>query len=194
MADSLVGSVVDASIGIRRNDRNAKPAATETGVSFRDSAACYGRFRVALPAPGAYKDSVRVVSGEGLMHETAIVEGLMRILEKQAAQHGVERIVRVRLKVGRLRAVEPQQLVACFEMFADGTIAEGATLFIDAVPVRARCKACGTEFEVPRFRFECSGCGGGDVEVIQGQELYIESFDAADDIPSGSGPPGIVPK
>lgn len=117
------------------------------------------------------------------MHETAIVEGLMRILETQAASHGATRILKVQLKVGRLRAVEPKQLQSCFEMFAEGTIAEGATLSIDAIPVRARCKACAAEFEVPRYRFECPGCGGGDVEVIQGQELYIESFDAADAVP-----------
>jgi hydrogenase nickel incorporation protein HypA/HybF len=117
------------------------------------------------------------------MHETVIVEGLMRILEQQAARHGAERILRVRVKAGRLRAVEPAQLVSCFEMFAEGTIAEGATLTVETVPVRARCKACGTEFEVPRYRFECPGCGGGDVEVVQGQELYIESFDAAEAVP-----------
>lgn len=118
------------------------------------------------------------------MHETAIVEGLMRILEKQAAQHGATRIVRVTVKVGRLRAVEPQQLGACFEMFAEGTVAEGAELVVEQVAVRARCKACGVEFEVPRYRFECPGCGSGEVNVIAGQELYIESFEAA-----GAGPP-----
>lgn len=120
------------------------------------------------------------------MHETAIVEGLMRILERQAAQHGAERILCVRVRVGRLRAVEPAQLSACFDMFAEGTVADGAKLAIEEVAVRARCKSCGTEFEVPRYRFECPGCGGGDVEVVQGQELYIESFDAAE--------PGVVPK
>lgn len=113
------------------------------------------------------------------MHETAIVEGLLRILERQAARHGAERILCVRVKAGRLRAVEPAQLVSCFEMFTEGTIAEGATLIVETVPVRAACRACGMEFEVPRFRLECPGCGGGDVEVIQGQELYIESFEAA---------------
>lgn len=112
------------------------------------------------------------------MHETAIVEGLIRILERQAAAHGAERILRVRVKVGRLRAVEPAQLSACFEMFAEGTVAEGATLAIEEIPVRGACRACGTEFEVPRYRFECPRCGGNDIEVVQGQELYIESFDA----------------
>ncbi len=117
------------------------------------------------------------------MHETAIVEGLMRLREKQAAQHRVTRILSVTVKVGRLRAVEPQQLVACFEMFAEGSVAEGARLTIEAVPVRAACRACGTEFEVPRFRFECPACSGGDVAILQGQELYIESFAAADAVP-----------
>jgi hydrogenase nickel incorporation protein HypA/HybF len=113
------------------------------------------------------------------MHETAIVSGLMRILEQKAAQHGVVRISQVLLKVGRLCAVEPQQLMACFEMFAEGTVAEGAELVIDVICVRGRCRQCATEFDVPRYRFECSSCGGNDIEVIQGQEMYIESFEAA---------------
>ena len=112
------------------------------------------------------------------MHETAIVAGLMRILEQQAAQHGATRVSRVTLKVGRLRAVEPQQLRACFEMFAEGSLADGAELIIDEVVVRARCKACAAEFDVQHYRFECPTCAGNDVEVIQGQELYIESFEA----------------
>ena len=114
------------------------------------------------------------------MHETAIVQGLMRIVEQQAAQHGVGRVTRVNVKVGRLRAVEPQQLVACFEMFAEGTVADGAVLAVESIPVRARCKACGSDFEVPEYRFVCPACGVGDVDVIQGQELYIESFEAAE--------------
>lgn len=119
------------------------------------------------------------------MHETAIVTGLMRIIETQAARHGTTRVSKVRLKVGRLRAVEPQQLSSCFEMFAEGTVAEGAELIIDVVGVRGRCRACGHAFDIPRFRFECPACGGNDIEVTQGQELYIESFEAE----SGTTPP-----
>ncbi|MBI5890986.1 MAG: hydrogenase maturation nickel metallochaperone HypA [Nitrosomonadales bacterium] len=113
------------------------------------------------------------------MHETAIVGGLMRILEQKAARNGVAHISSVLLKVGRLRAVEPQQLSACFEMFAEGTVADGAELVIDVIGVRGRCRACATEFDVPHYRFECPACAGSDIEVIQGQELYIESFEAS---------------
>lgn len=112
------------------------------------------------------------------MHETAIVGGLMRILEKQASRHDVRRVKRVLVKVGRLRAVEPQQLCSCFEMFAEGTVADGAELIVEVIEVRGRCRRCSREFDVPRYSFKCPDCASGDIEVIQGQELYIESFEA----------------
>jgi hydrogenase nickel incorporation protein HypA/HybF len=114
------------------------------------------------------------------MHEATIVSSLLQILETQARQHGVTRIGRVTVRIGRLRAVEPQQLRLCFEMFAEETVAEGAELMLISVPVRARCSRCRHEFAVKRYRFDCPLCGGGDVEVISGQELYIESFEPAE--------------
>ena len=123
------------------------------------------------------------------MHETAIVTGLIRIIETHAARVGASRVLRVKLKVGRLRAVEPQQLCSCFEMFAEGTVAEGAELVIDMLGVRGRCRACATEFDVVRYRFECPACAAIDIEVIQGQELYIESFEADAPVQPGLSTP-----
>lgn len=111
------------------------------------------------------------------MHEMAIVSGLMKILLQQAASHGVTAVKRVNLTVGRLKAVEPEQLRACFELFAEGSCAEGAELVIDHVAVRALCGGCGARFEVQRFRFHCPDCGGGDLSILSGQELRIESFE-----------------
>lgn len=121
------------------------------------------------------------VDGENGMHETTIVMGLIRIVETHAARVGASRVTRIRLKVGRLRAVEPQQLCSCFEMFAEGTVAEGAELAIDLLGVRGRCRACATEFAVANYHFACPACAGDDIEVIQGQELYVESFEADGD-------------
>lgn len=112
------------------------------------------------------------------MHETAMVAELIRLIEAQAARHNATRVVRVTLKVGRLRAVEPQQLTSCFALFAEGTVAEGAELVIDVLGVRGRCRTCAAEFDVANYHFACPACAGGDIEVIQGRELYLESFEA----------------
>jgi hydrogenase nickel incorporation protein HypA/HybF len=111
------------------------------------------------------------------MHETAVVEGLMRILTKQARDNNIGRILSVRVKVGRLRGLDNRQLRLCFEMFAEGTLADGARLDLEDVPVTAKCRTCGTQFEVIGYRFVCSNCEGNDAEVLSGRELFIESFE-----------------
>lgn len=113
------------------------------------------------------------------MHETAVVQGLMRILKQTARANGVKRVVSVKLKIGRLRGLDSRQIRAGFEMFAEGTLAEGARLDIDEVEVEARCKACGTAFTVERYQFQCPACGSADADVTAGRELHIESFEAA---------------
>ena len=125
------------------------------------------------------------------MHETAIVEGLMRILKAKALEHGIDRIVRVRLKIGRLRGLDSRQIRGCFEFFAEQTAAEGASLDIEEVAVEARCRGCGTSYEVPHFRFGCPDCGSEEADIVKGRELEIESFDghrAGGEAPGGSAP------
>lgn len=111
------------------------------------------------------------------MHEATIVENLVRILSMKAAEHGMTRIVRVRLKIGRLRGLDSRQIRGCFEIFTEGTVAENAALDISEVAVRARCRDCGTAYEVPQYRFACPVCAGSDADVLAGRELEIESFD-----------------
>jgi len=111
------------------------------------------------------------------MHETAVVDGLMRILTTKAREHGIERIAVVRLKIGRLRGLDSRQIRGCFEVFSEGTAADGARLDIDEVAIEARCRSCGSIYPVPRFEFACPACNSRDADVLKGRELHIESFD-----------------
>jgi hydrogenase nickel incorporation protein HypA/HybF len=126
------------------------------------------------------------------MHETAVVEGLLRILTAKALDHGIARIVSVRLRIGRLRGLDTRQIRGCFEIFAEATAAEGARLEIEEVGVEALCRACGRAYEVPRFQFGCPACGSEEADVLKGRELEIESFEghrAAGDAPAGPTSP-----
>lgn len=111
------------------------------------------------------------------MHETAVVAGLMRILTDKAAAEGIDRIDVVRLMLGRLRGLDARQIRGAFEIFAEGTVADGARLDIEDVVPEARCRACGRVIAVPDWSFACPDCGGGDAEVVRGRELHLVSFD-----------------
>jgi hydrogenase nickel incorporation protein HypA/HybF len=111
------------------------------------------------------------------MHEMTVAYGLLTILEERAKTHGIARISRVRLKIGRLRGLEARQLQRAFEVLAEGSIAAGAPLEIDEVVALARCNACGSEWRLPDYRFECPQCQSADATILAGRELHIESFD-----------------
>ena len=112
------------------------------------------------------------------MHEMAIVENMMGIIQEEMTRHQVSRLKTVHLVVGDLTAVVPEALNFCFEIYNKGTPLEGAKLEMDFIPLKGRCKNCGHEFEVKDMTFICPECGGKDIDVLSGRELYIKEIEA----------------
>jgi hydrogenase nickel incorporation protein HypA/HybF len=112
------------------------------------------------------------------MHEMSVAHGLLSILQDQAKAHGIARISRVRVKVGRLRGIDARQLRLAFEALAEGGLADGAALDLEEIAAKAHCNACGAVWRAPDYRFECPECAAAHSEILEGRELFIESFDA----------------
>lgn len=112
------------------------------------------------------------------MHEASIIAGMMTILKEEAARHKVSRITRVRLSVGVFTAVEPKTLTACFELFAEGTAAEGAELEITTVPAEGRCLDCGSSFPMHSPRCRCPKCDSLRLEGRGGRAFLVTGIDA----------------
>jgi hydrogenase nickel incorporation protein HypA/HybF len=117
------------------------------------------------------------------MHETAVVSGIIGILERSAVAERIERITTVRIKVGRLRGLDVRQLVGAFEVMAEGTRAEGATLIVDEVAVSAHCPACEETFETKGWNLACPKCGSSETQIVAGRELHVENFDGTREAP-----------
>lgn len=113
------------------------------------------------------------------MHEASLCAALLLLVQEEARRHRAERIVTVRLGVGVLAAVEARALAACFELLAEGTLAEGAKLVTDPVPAAAVCRACGRAFPLFRPRDVCPDCGGAALDVTGGLECTLTGLEAA---------------
>jgi hydrogenase nickel incorporation protein HypA/HybF len=83
----------------------------------------------------------------------------------------------IRLKVGKLSAVIPDNLRFCFEVASKDTAVEGAELVIEEIPVEARCNDCRNEWTITEPAFACPACKGGSIEMLSGRELDIESIE-----------------
>jgi hydrogenase nickel incorporation protein HypA/HybF len=110
------------------------------------------------------------------VHEASIAAGIIDRLAGHPELQG-RRIRVVRMKVGKLSTVVPENLRFMFEAIARGTPLEGVALEIDEVPARATCEACGEAFEIDGPFFLCPGCGEGRIRVESGRELLVDSVD-----------------
>ncbi|MBQ9537267.1 MAG: hydrogenase maturation nickel metallochaperone HypA, partial [Desulfovibrionaceae bacterium] len=77
------------------------------------------------------------------MHEASLVQGLLQLVlstvqDANARAEPFQKICRVReiiCDLGLFSCVEPQTLTSCFELFAEGTLAEGAELTLRTQPL-----------------------------------------------------------
>ena len=117
------------------------------------------------------------------MHEASLVQGLLNLALRSVREHNaahpdqrVGRIEEVVCEMGLLACVEARTLEACFELFAEGTEAEGATLTLTTAPLACRCEDCGHAFELRHRHFVCPECGGENIHFSGGHGLTLQSL------------------
>jgi hydrogenase nickel incorporation protein HypA/HybF len=108
------------------------------------------------------------------LHELAIAESIVGISARHADGR---RVTKVYLKVGHLRQVVPSALAFGFGLVAQGTPVEGAELEVQQIPAAGLCRDCGEETRLESFPLQCRACGGFDLEILQGEELFVESLE-----------------
>ncbi len=111
------------------------------------------------------------------MHELAITQSILDIAQKAAEEHGAKRVQSVRIMLGEYSGVVPQCIQYYFDVISKGTIAEGAMLDIQRLPVVIHCNVCNKESQIERLHVSCPLCGSTDLKLIQGREFYIESLE-----------------
>jgi hydrogenase nickel incorporation protein HypA/HybF len=111
------------------------------------------------------------------MHELSMAESLIGILVDEARNHGIVSIKKVKLQVGELAAVVPDSLTFCFELVSRDTIAEGAVLEIENVPIVAHCDRCDLTFKIQDSVFQCPRCEEPVFELLSGRELSVTSIE-----------------
>ena len=111
------------------------------------------------------------------MHELAITQSILDIAQNVGREHGVKRVKEVRIKLGAYSGVVPACVQDYFSVISAGTIAEGAVLNIQTLPVIMRCRSCSWQGEIDRLHIRCPECAGTDLKMIQGREFYVESLE-----------------
>lgn len=111
------------------------------------------------------------------MHELKIIQNIFPIIENVAKENHLKSVNKVVLRVGTLRQIVPEFLKFAFVTVSKDTIATGAELVIESIPITARCKTCQQQFTVEENIYICPYCDNTDLEILTGKEIVLESME-----------------
>ncbi len=115
------------------------------------------------------------------MHELPVTQSILDIVVKHARMSGVKKIHAVNLAVGELSDLQDEWIQRYFDYISKGTLAEGARLVIERIPVVFRCSACSKEFQANVKEMKditCPQCSQNNFELVSGREYHIRSMEA----------------
>jgi hydrogenase nickel incorporation protein HypA/HybF len=114
------------------------------------------------------------------MHELQVTKRILDIALAHTRGHQVRRIAVIHLRIGALSDLEDEWLQRYFDHLSHGTLAEGARLAIERMPIAVRCSDCAKPFEVEKSALEaaaCPGCGGSRCELVSGKEYVVANME-----------------
>ena len=110
------------------------------------------------------------------MHEMALAQSMLEIVESTARKAGAARVTNVRLEIGVLSHVAADALRFCFDAVTRGSLAEGASLTIDDIPGEAWCMPCATGIPLARIGEPCPRCGSYQLAVTRGDDMRVKDI------------------
>jgi hydrogenase nickel incorporation protein HypA/HybF len=114
------------------------------------------------------------------MHELPITEGILKIVLKHAEVNNVRQVMTIHLRIGMLSDLEDEWIQRYFDYLSKGTVAQGAQLKIERMPIKVQCSSCCASYETEVAKLDdlvCPACGAGGGTLLSGREYYIKEME-----------------
>lgn len=111
------------------------------------------------------------------MHELSITQSMLDLVLDEAKKAGAKRVEKINLVIGEMSGIVGESVEFYFGFLSQDTIARGATLSFKNTPTQARCRECGELFTFKEMDWSCPRCQNSNIEIVAGNELYIESIE-----------------
>lgn len=118
------------------------------------------------------------------MHDFSISRQIAGHVVKKANEERASRVVEIRIRIGGLTHLNPEQLKFWLKEFFRETVAREAKIKIEKAPIIIQCESCGYEGEVeaaekfnhfPLFTcIHCPRCQSTEIKIKTGKECLLE--------------------
>ncbi len=115
------------------------------------------------------------------MHELSITKEILDIVLDAAGRNNARSVKIVNIELGQLSTFDEESISFYFEFLSKDTTAQGAKLIFKRIPAAAKCKKCGSNFNLDDvFLSICPSCGSNEYEVISGDAVKVVNLNIED--------------
>jgi hydrogenase nickel incorporation protein HypA/HybF len=113
------------------------------------------------------------------MHELKIAQNILNIVTDEMAQRKISDPVKaIHFKAGQMHAIIPESLIFNFDAIKiENPVFRNATLIYEIIPLRVQCLNCRQVSELTAPIFKCPNCRNTDLEILNGQEMYVDNIE-----------------
>lgn len=114
------------------------------------------------------------------MHELPVIESILKVALAHATKNSVSRVLAINLQVGSLSDLEDEWMQRYFDHLSKDTIAHGAKLKIERMPVVLQCNACRATYNVGPSGIgdaACPECKSKEKKLISGRGYFISNME-----------------
>ncbi|MBT3189909.1 MAG: hydrogenase maturation nickel metallochaperone HypA [Anaerolineae bacterium] len=111
------------------------------------------------------------------MHELPVTESILDITLRHAKTHNATKVTDIYLVIGDWSSIIDDSVQFHWDILSDGTIAKGANLHFERIPVELFCLDCSQTYTPTDRELICPKCDGVRVKVMKGDEFNIDSIE-----------------
>lgn len=111
------------------------------------------------------------------MHELAVTENVLAIVQRHAEQAGAAKVTAVYLVIGQLSSIIDDSVQMYWDIISENSLCAEAVLHFDRVPAKLACEQCHEQYTLASELSNCPHCGSYAVTVLTGQEFYVAAID-----------------
>jgi hydrogenase nickel incorporation protein HypA/HybF len=120
------------------------------------------------------------------MQELTMARDILEIIRAHVPPGSEGGVETVRVQIGELAGIMPENLDFCFQSLLADTPFNGARLEITHVPLTGCCNRCGHTAAMPVTEIVCPSCKSPDVTIIAGRELKVSDITVRDPVRGNS--------
>jgi len=107
------------------------------------------------------------------MHELSVCQSIITQASEIAFQNQASAIESITLRIGPLSGIETSLLKQAFPFASRQSVAKGAELIVEELPIVIQCNKCGTKTNATANNLTCAQCGDYHTQLISGDEMLL---------------------